>query len=1660
MRKLLASVCFLLFGTVAIAQPYGNEWINHTQKYLKIRITSEGIYRIDSTSLSNALSAVGTSLSSIDPRNLQVFREGAEEYIYVQGESDGVFNTNDFVEFYARGNDGKPDSVLFGATLQSNPYVSLFNDTAVYFLTWNNATNNRRLTLANDTALSTYTPVPSFIDEEYFIGRGSYFAGVTDILDVTDPDYLNTEGYFDYEFYYGGSTSHAVSTRNAYAGNADVELRVISLADDFSTPNDNHIQIQSPALAAPIDSIYDGYHTMLSAFTVPASNLGSSSTNFTVSSINSVSSASSGRTALAWIKIRYPHTTDMENRSSFGFFLADNTSQSKSRLAMTNLSPGALPVHLYDLSNHKRIDAINSSPGVYEVLVPNSGSEKHCFLGLENSYTNIAQLTPVNSNGTFTDYSLQATDSAFIMVTHPSLMTVAQQYKTYRQSIAGHSRNVVLADIHDLTDQFAYGVQQSPLAIRRFADFLLDTYPTAPQQLFLFGKSYSGEQIRYNPALAAQNLVPTIGYPASDPMMTAGLNGTQWEPAIPTGRLAAKNTTEAQWYLDKVMQYESNPPAEWMKEVLHFGGGSDSIQGNLFKFYLNNYKTTIEDSLYGGHVRSFFKNNTAPIQINTSDSLRHIIEDGVSIMTFFGHASGTGFDQSIDDPNNYNNSPHYPLLIANSCYAGDIHSTIQSSSELFVLLQNKGTIGYIASTNIGIAGFLDLYTGNLYHNIASWSYGQSIGYCMKRAVVGAEAINGSLYSKAACYEMTLHGDPSIIVNAHPKPDYKITASDVYFDQTSQIDTITVFSVMHNIGRVQNDSFIVQLIRRFPNGDTMIYTKQVKGPYNKDTLAIKIPVDFQRGIGLNKIKVKLDLFNQIDELSEINNTTTDVDLLIHGSTIVPIWPYTYAIIPNDTITLKASTANPFEPVHNYRFEIDTTDLFNSPMLMTNIVSAPGGVVSWKPPITFTDSTVYFWRVSPDSTAPTSGFYWLESSFQYITGKWGWEQAHYFQFKNDDYQYVTYNRPNRSFDFVNDVKVIDVKNGVYNYAVPWNEVWYKVNGATQHIFSCVFGCGYSRGVTVAVFDSISGNPWHFNLPAGSNPFGNCVCVQQDLFAYDFQDTDTPGRDSIANFINNHVPNGDYVLVYSQNLHDAPAYGANIQTAFQSIGCSNITSIPDTTAFIIFGKKGGAPGSAHMALAANRYSVVTLQDSIISNWREGYIRSEVVGPAQAWHSLHWRQKSLETPTNDSIKLRLIGISNSGVETTLYDFPADSTDVLDLANYANAQAYPRLKLLAIMSDDSTRTPAQMLRWQVIFDPVPEAAVNPPLGVYMNHDTLQEGDILKMAVAVQNVSAFAFSDSLLIHYWLVDHNRNMHTLPPRMKAPPFVPYSSFMDTVSVNTTDYPGINELWMEVNPVGDPNTQLEQYHFNNVAMRTFDVSVDKINPLLDVTFDGVHIMDRDLISAKPSILIKLKDENQFLALNDTSDFNVFLRRPSQTVAQLMPWNASMLFTPAVLPSNSCKILFTPDLPEDGIYDLIVQAKDRSSNQSGMIDYKISFEVENKPTITYVYNYPNPFSTSTRFVFTLTGSEVPEVFKIQIMTITGKVVREIDKSELGALHIGKNLTEYAWDGRDEFGDQLANGLYLYRVYTKLNGSDIDHRETSADHAFSHSFGKMYLIR
>jgi hypothetical protein len=244
-------------------------------------------------------------------------------------------------------------------------------------------------------------------------------------------------------------------------------------------------------------------------------------------------------------------------------------------------------------------------------------------------------------------------------------------------------------------------------------------------------------------------------------------------------------------------------------------------------------------------------------------------------------------------------------------------------------------------------------------------------------------------------------------------------------------------------------------------------------------------------------------------------------------------------------------------------------------------------------------------------------------------------------------------------------------------------------------------------------------------------------------------------------------------------------------------------------------------------------------------------------------------------------------------------------------------------------------------------------------------------------------------------------------------------------------------------------------------FAVLGDEQNPVLDVSFDGFYIMDGDIVSPNVLISVFLKDENTLSLKKDTTGMEVSLKKDCETCEfDRVNFGSIKMKWFEAAEDKDFKLEYQPGPLEDGHYVLRINGTDAAGNMAGEKPYEISFEVINEARITNFYPYPNPFSSSVRFVFTVTGVEVPDQIKIQIMTVTGKVVREIIQDELGPIRIGNNISEYAWDGKDEFGDQLANGVYIYRVLVRQNGQFMEHRATAGDKAFKKGYGKMYLLR
>ena len=766
------------------------------------------------------------------------------------------------------------------------------------------------------------------------------------------------------------------------------------------------------------------------------------------------------------------------------------------------------------------------------------------------------------------------------------------------------------------------------------------------------------------------------------------------------------------------------------------------------------------------------------------------------------------------------------------------------------------------------------------------------------------------------------------------------------------------------------------------------------------------------------------------------------------------------------------------------EIDTTELFNSPQKSTRTVSSLGGIIEFEPGISFKDSTVYYWRVAP---VPTDGsaYRWNASSFVYIANSsFGYNQSHVYQHLQSTTNRIYLDSSSRNWNFRSRISAMEVIHSVFGVSGFEDlDQSIRVNGELITSAACL---GHS--VIYNVFDPVTLKPY-FNqaIPSvkGSGPYGNFMgsaasCAHAGVeHNFEFSYQDTASRRKMRDFMD-WIPKGAIVVArfwmdppYAQNAFaptwkaDAQYYGAG-NTWYDRLVSAGFTKVdsfsyPRIAVFIY--QKNNSSFEPSQVFSAGVQDRIDYMRNIISPDSLGFVTSPQFGPAKSWKGVKWRGKSLDATEGDNPVVSVIGFTSSGAQQVLYNLNSSQQD-FDISN-VNAATYPYLQLQLRNADSLHFTPYQLSYWRILYDPVPEGGLSANIA-YSYKDTLEAGETLKGAIAYKNVSDVAFSDSIKVSLVLYDKNNAATTLPVDPDSlKKLVPGDTALIHFNIDSKSYPGLNTIYLDVNP---NNAQPEQTHVNNFMYKSLYVKEDIFNPVMDVTFDGVHILNNDLVSAKPFITIKMKDESNYLLLNDTSLVNVQLIYPDGSARKFTFNSDTLHFTPATNggADNVATVDFTPYLTDDGQYKLVVSGKDKTGNSAGNTQYSVAFMVINKPMISNMFNYPNPFTTSTAFVFTVTGSEVPQNLRIQVLTITGKVVKEITKEELGPLHIGRNITEYKWDGTDQYGQKLANGVYLYRVLTNLNGKKLDkYNVTDAngqiintDQYFNKGYGKMYLMR
>ncbi|SFF06572.1 putative type IX secretion system sortase PorU2 [Thermoflexibacter ruber] len=1695
-----------LFTSQLFAQIFGNEWIDYSKTYYKIPINREGIYRISFAQLQSA----GFPVATTDPRKIQMFFRGKEIPITVAGEDDGTFNTADYIEFYARNNRFDLFEEMFDSPAnlprvfnETYPYFIYYPDFAFYFLTVakvNETPKRIRTYTENNPNIAPELFHTQFVHGDNAIGPNFSFGPLNPVgfngLDERGALFSHfTEGVGNVSVNYAASPAKInlpvdlVDVKIKEARDANVQPKLLmKIVGKTNTPHSVSIfaDILPDSQRVTVETaLFNNRSLVTIAKDLPEARFPERNGRFFISfRVNRVLPTGSEVIAIGAAMLSYPQGFDMQSATRRRFLLNANPN-GKSKIQLTNVASGT---RIFDITDDYEVVQIGTTSTNNNTTLTggvNNTNIQRTLLATSTTSSILYGITRVNfpqinPAGRF-DY-LIVTDERLLQPVNG--VNAVQAYADYRASTKGGSYRPLVITFRQLCDMFTYG-ELLPLSIRRFANYMVRTHQS--KYLFLVGKGlqfgfYEFHGLMYSPtatlARPFQNMVPPWGVVGSDNEITAGQSGfPAFVPSLATGRLSANNPTQVLNYLNKVREYEAPDFDEpWKKEILHLSGGFSLSENRAFRNYVDGFKRIAEGNFFGGNVETISKRTTDYVEFI---DVTQQINEGKLLVTFFGHSSLESSDIEIGKVSEarlgFRNKGRYPFMLVNGCGSGDAFQRSVSLGEDWIITPDKGAIGFIAHGHIGLDGPLRAYTQSFYETLfgIKGNINKPIGVVMQEFLRRYLNTYSDPTAISNAQQFVLQCDPALVLFKSTLPDYKTSDSEIFVRAignralTAQVDSFRLGIIVSNLGITDNRSFSISVKRTYSDGSVEQLRSQRYRPVNfKDTLYYTVvnPRNAQEKIvGLNTFEVMVDADYQITEMREDNNIGI-LAYTFRRSNMINIAPKDFSIVSKQPLTFIAQNTNPFTRERLYRFQLDTAHTFNSPALKDTVVY---GYVTpfWTTRLLADnqqhDSTVYYWRVRFAELTAEDDPTWAEASFTYIRNSPdGWSQSKMPQFAKNNLDRIVANIPQRKWTFEDTNLRIEAK-AIGSASPNWANWNLSINGQTlASAATCAVSqptnrCNASTDKLIMVsIDGETGRVYREFLSTVADACGSNALVtalEQCL----------PQQNSglLPAYMDN-VKMGDYVIIMNSRFVSINALGNNGGSiaALRQIGVNTDdlrARLGNGAAFIIVGRKGAPAGSATVQYGANTSQEINLNTTLRITASKGTVNSTLIGPAAEWGNV-WRLiNNAENPSRESWKLDVIGVDFANRERVLKEnIRADGMSLADI----NASSYPYLKLRLNVEDAENRTPYQLQRWQVIYKEVPEGILLYDTLTYRENTILEivEGDSIKIGFNFVNISGNDFKENnLVVEYDINNLTSGRRTrIRENILAPKRNQITYFK--TKLYSLDYYGQNRMTVTVNP----RLQPEQIYENNQLEVRFNVKEDDINPVLDVAIDGRHIMDGEIVSPTPLISIGLTDENKYLVNRDTSHIIITLTKdcPNCTPKRIYMNNPNLVWT--VIPEkNKIQIEYKSDQLENGTYKLTVQGRDVRGNIPGLQPYSVTFKVINETKISNFYPYPNPFTTNMRFVFTLTG-EVPDDIRIQIMTITGKVVRTIHKEELGNLRVGDNISEFSWDGTDQFGDQLARGVYLFKVDIRKQGRDYERFETAGDGLFEKGYGKIYLMR
>jgi len=357
--------------------------------------------------------------------------------------------------------------------------------------------------------------------------------------------------------------------------------------------------------------------------------------------------------------------------------------------------------------------------------------------------------------------------------------------------------------------------------------------------------------------------------------------------------------------------------------------------------------------------------------------------------------------------------------------------------------------------------------------------------------------------------------------------------------------------------------------------------------------------------------------------------------------------------------------------------------------------------------------------------------------------------------------------------------------------------------------------------------------------------------------------------------------------------------------------------------------------------------------------------------------------------------------------------------------------------NDEVTDSPAGVVL-QIVKDGAPEGQYfhlfgDPAMLIPIPSRTVTISDVSPDTLETLGIATFNGTQTEILGFGngyitLIDANRNVtreyqissetHSLSYTLPGA-----TLFRGQFSISGENFSGNLRIPQDISYSTDPARLMIYVHDNekeaigvrgNIQLMGGDGTNDTFGPQISFeTISGQKLENGDHFSESEDLIIRFSDP---LGINLTNESGHEIQ-----VTDLVTGNSETVTQDFYYDQNSIvsgTVTFNKFTEKD--MNIRVQAWDSANNPSEK-DIRLSRTVHNEFSIYNAYNYPNPFSTSTQFAFEITQNAD---IKLDVYTLGGRRIKSFDENNKSP---GYHTID--WDGKDTYGGQIANGVYLFRL-------------------------------